>query len=61
MCCHSTSRSNHSSRDILHQRTINDITDNGGDFEKVALPTSSIEESITPPFKNMRSTKVHDV
>uniref|UniRef100_A0AC34G1S4 Uncharacterized protein n=1 Tax=Panagrolaimus sp. ES5 TaxID=591445 RepID=A0AC34G1S4_9BILA len=63
MCCSSTSRSTHSSRDILHQRHINDLTDNGADFEKQPLPASSIEENQTPPFipKTLRSTRVQDV
>uniref|UniRef100_A0AC35EYX1 Uncharacterized protein n=1 Tax=Panagrolaimus sp. PS1159 TaxID=55785 RepID=A0AC35EYX1_9BILA len=64
MCCSSsTSRSSHSSRDLLNQRHINDITDNGGEFEKQPLPTSSIEDNQTPPFvsKTLRSTRVQDV
>uniref|UniRef100_A0A914Y9G8 Uncharacterized protein n=1 Tax=Panagrolaimus superbus TaxID=310955 RepID=A0A914Y9G8_9BILA len=63
MCCSGTSRSTHSSRDILHQRHINDLTDNGPEFEKQPLPASSIEENQTPPFvpKTLRSTRVQDV
>jgi hypothetical protein len=67
LCCSgSGSRSSHSSRNILHERHINDLTDNGGgDFEKQPLPAhhSSIEEGQTPPFaqKKLRSIQVQNV
>uniref|UniRef100_A0AC34R968 Uncharacterized protein n=1 Tax=Panagrolaimus sp. JU765 TaxID=591449 RepID=A0AC34R968_9BILA len=58
MCCHNHSRSAHSSREGLHQKHLQDITDDGAN-EKSHLPVASIEDH--PALRPLRSTTVHDV
>ena len=55
ICCQSYSRSSHSSREGLHQKHVQDLTDDGNEKP----PLNSIEEQ--QPFRSMRSTRVHDV